>query len=167
MGNLALALFILLLFFCGSAGWIILSILILFICAAINGWWPLLIIIAIMALLFFRDTFTSLLHLGKKSVNHKTIKNETDIQKSLEINNETIGELVKLVGQMPDDGTPIYQSDVKGITSVEWGLYQDWFRRNADEYVIVVSYSIIRVKSKADKIKLINKLLKMKTDGVV
>ena len=95
MGNLVLALFILLLCFCGPIGWVILlSVLILFICVATESLWLLLIIIAIMVLLFFSAT----LPLGKKRVPHKTIKNEKDSSKILELNNETISELVKLVG---------------------------------------------------------------------
>ena len=159
-----MVLFALLLFCCGSVGWVVLFILFLVFLVISESWLLLiLILLAIGIGLLFRGVGQE--RAFNTKIKRKTSTN-TNTPKSLEINNETIGGLIKLVGQMPDDGSPISQSDVKGITSVEWGLYQDWFRRNADEYVIIVGYSIIRVKSKADKIKLINKLLKMKTDGV-
>ena len=164
MGFFALILLALLLFCCGYIGWIILFILCLVVFLTISESWLSLILILILLAI----GIGLLLYVGGvfNTKTKRETSTNTNTPKSLEINNETIKGLVKLVGQMPDDGTPLYQSDAKGITSVEWGLYQDWLRRNADEYVITVGYSIIRVKSKADKIKLINKLLNMKTDGV-
>lgn len=159
-----LALLLCLLFFCGPIGWGVLFILVLFICVATESWGLLLILLAIPIFL----VFTPSLHLGKR-VRHKIIKikKDTKDQKPLEINNETISILVKLVGRMSDDGRDfISPSNTADIIAKQWNLYQDWFRRNADEYVIVSDYTV-RVKSKADKIKLINKLLKMKTNEIV
>ena len=156
----ALALLILfLLFCCGSTGRTILGIVLFLLFIAITKNWLLLLLIPIPILLAFGLN----LLLKKESLFNK-IKHNTNIHESLEINDKTISKLVKLVGRMPNDGTPISQSNVKGITSVEWDLYLDWFRRNANEYVVVSAQNTVQVKSKTDKIRLTHKLLKMKSD---
>ncbi len=159
-----IALLLCLLFFCGPIGWGILALLLLFICLVSGSWYILLILGALSVLSIFTDIPSSLFR--KKRVSHKTIKKGTEAQKTLEINNETISELVKLVGRMPEDGTPISRLNAKDITYIEWTLYKDWLQKNANGHVIVNDCTI-RARSKTDKIKLINKLLKMKTGVVV
>lgn len=156
---LALLIFFLL-FCCGSKGRIILGIVLVLLFIAATKCWLLLILLLILTLIAI---VLILLH-DKESIFNKKVKHNTNTPKSLEINNETINKLVKLVGRMPNDGTPISQSNVKGVTSVEWDLYLDWFRRNAKEYVVVSEQNTVQVKSKTDKIRLTHKLLKMKTD---
>lgn len=149
-----------LLCFCGPVGWAILFILFLIFLFVTESWGVLLFLAILMIL-----GWTLRWLIDGKKVSHKTIKSDVN-PKTLENNNETISVLVKIVGRMPDDGTPISQTNVPGMTTAEWNLYLDWFRKNADEYVDISNYTI-RVKSKFDKKKLLSKLFRMKTDEAV
>ena len=150
-----------LLCFCGPVGWLILFILFLGILVVTESWGWLLFLAIVMILGWVLRGLID----GKK-VCRKTSKGKVNTE-SLEINDANMSLLVRLVGQMPDDGTLISHSKTKGITTAEWDLCLNWFRRNAGEYVDVsICNYTIRVKSKVDKIRLINKLLSMKTNEV-
>lgn len=100
---------------------------------------------------------------NKRKTSVRIVSKKDNAPKTLEINDENIILLVRLVRRMPDDGRhSISQSNVADLATAEqFDLCKDWFCKNADEYVLVC-YNTIRAKGKAEKIKLITLLLNMK-----
>lgn len=151
---MALLLFFLL-FGCGEIGLIIgVALIVLFLCAITESWWILLVILAIGVGCYLDN---------KRKASAYAIGNEDNAPKTLEMNDENIILLVRLVRRMPDDGRhSISQSNVADLATVEqFDLCKDWFSKNADEYVII-GYNTIRARGKEEKIKLTNLLLDMK-----
>lgn len=158
MGHFIALLLFLLLFASGDIGLIIgLALIFLFLCAITESWWILLVIILIFLTVGLAINFDS-----KQKTRHKVGK-QNNTTKELELNDENIILLVRLVRRMPDDGRhSISQSNVGDLaTSKQWNLCMEWFSRNANNYVII-NHNTIRAKGRAEKVKLITQLLHMK-----